>query len=99
MNPFELARRLGIRVELADLGSWGGHAELRSEYDPQGPVIRINARMLDETAPQETARLVAAAIAHELYHHREACGEIPRIADRAQRERAADAFARELLGR
>ena len=97
MNPFELARQSGVRVEFADLGAWGG-AQLRSEYDPQGPVIRINTRMLNETAPAECARFIAAAIAHELYHHREAAGEIPRIADRSQREHAADAFARELLG-
>ena len=37
------------------------------------------------------------AIAHELYHHREAIGEVARIADRAARERAADAFADELV--
>jgi len=97
VNLFDLARESGIRVEFADLGTWGG-AQLRSEYDPRGPVIRINTRMLDGTAPAESARFVAAAIAHELYHHREAAGEIPRIADRSQRERAADAFARELLG-
>ncbi len=37
------------------------------------------------------------AIAHELYHHREAIGEIPRLADRTAREAAADAFAAALV--
>ena len=37
------------------------------------------------------------AIAHELYHHREAIGDVGRIADRTARERAADAFADDLM--
>ena len=37
------------------------------------------------------------AVAHELYHHREAIGEIPRIQNRAAREAAADAFAAALV--
>ena len=36
------------------------------------------------------------AIGHELYHHREAIGEIPVLPTRAAREAAADAYAREL---
>ncbi len=77
-----------MKIEFADLGDWGD-AELRSEYDPQGPVIRINSRVADKLAPGERAEFVKRAIAHEMYHHREHLGEIPVIADRAAREEAA----------
>jgi predicted transcriptional regulator len=82
-----MARAYGVAVEFADLGAWGA-AELRSEYDPGGPVIRINQRlaMRDE--------LVALCIYHELYHHREAIGDVRRQPSRRAREAAADAFAR-----
>jgi hypothetical protein len=74
-----------VRVELTDLGDWGP-ARLIAEYDPDGPVIRVNLRELQQVA-------LELAIAHELYHHREAIGEVPRLPSRAERERAADAFA------
>ena len=77
-----------MKIEFADLGDWGD-AELRSEYDPQGPVIRINSRVADKLSPEERADLVKRAIAHEMYHHMEHCGDIPVIADRAAREAAA----------
>ncbi len=77
-----------MKIEFADLGDWGD-AELRSEYDPQGPVIRINSRIAGNMTPEERAAFVKRAIAHELYHHREHCGEIPVIGDRAAREAAA----------
>jgi predicted transcriptional regulator len=82
-----MARAYGVAVEFADLGAWGA-AELRSEYDPGGPVIRINQRLMmrDE--------LVALCIYHELYHHREAIGDVRRQGSRRAREAAADAFAR-----
>ena len=79
-----------MRIEIADLGDWGT-TELRSEYDPQGPVIRVNARVLERLPAEERAAFVARAIAHEFYHHLEHCGKIPVIADRASREAAADA--------
>ncbi|HEX3465465.1 MAG TPA: ImmA/IrrE family metallo-endopeptidase [Candidatus Elarobacter sp.] len=82
----ELAAAYGVRVEIADLGDWG-RVRLIAEYDPEGPVIRVN----------RCERSVERAIAHELYHHREAIGEIPRIRDRAAREAAADAFAGALV--
>jgi uncharacterized membrane protein len=56
-------------------------------------VIRVNERVLCERRRLANDQ----AVAHELYHHREAIGEVPRIADRAQRERAADAFADALV--
>jgi Zn-dependent peptidase ImmA (M78 family) len=85
-----LAAAYGIGIEIADLGDWGP-ARLIAEYDPDGPAIRVNARELSSIN-------VERAIAHELYHHREAIGDVPRLPDRNERERAADAFAAELLG-
>jgi len=89
----ERLRRLcaehGVSVRFAHLGSWGGVAELRSEYDPTLREIVVNC----STAPN----LVAHAIAHELYHHREAMGEIARLPHRAERERAANAYAATLI--
>ena len=38
-----LAEAYGVRIELADLGDWG-RVRLIAEYDPQGPVIRVNTR-------------------------------------------------------
>jgi hypothetical protein len=77
-----------MKIEFADLGEWGA-AQLFSEYDPQGPVIRINSRVADALPPEERVEFVQRAIAHEMYHHREHIGEIAVIADRAERERAA----------
>lgn len=88
MRALELARAYGVAVEVADLGDWGG-AQLVAEYDPAGPVIRVHAGALERWE---------LAVAHELYHHRERIGEVPRLRDRAARERAAHAFARDLVG-
>ena len=82
-----LAAAYGLRIERADLGDWGT-ARLVAEYDPAGPTIRVDERVAGD---------VERAIAHELYHHREAIGEVPRIANHAARERAADAYAEMLL--
>ncbi|HET9391939.1 MAG TPA: hypothetical protein VFO29_00260 [Candidatus Rubrimentiphilum sp.] len=81
-----------MKIEIADLGDWG-EAVLRSEYDPDGPVIRVNSRVLERLLPEEQAEFLARAIAHEYYHHLEHTGAIPVIAHRAARERAADAYA------
>src|SRR5258708_2531460 len=81
-----------MRIEIADLGDWGA-AELRSEDDPEGPVIRVNARVVAHLPEEERAAFIARAIAHEFYHHLEHIAEIPVIANRAARERAADSFA------
>ena len=85
-----IAAAYGVRVEVSDLGDWAS-VTLVAEYDPDGPVIRVNERAL----PPEYA--IDHAIAHELYHHREAIGEVARIANCAARERAADAFADALV--
>jgi len=91
-----LADAYGVRVELDDLGAWGG-TTLAAEYDPNGPTIRVNARALPRGSSCAVRDAIDRAIAHELYHHREAIGEIPRLRDRAARERTADAFAEALV--
>jgi hypothetical protein len=88
-DPRTIARRYGIAIELADLGDWGTSA-LLAEYDPAGPVIRINTRTIPSGSSCVVREHIDAAIAHELYHHREAAGEIDRLGSRAARERAAD---------
>jgi hypothetical protein len=87
----DLARSDGVEIEYADLGDWGDD-ELRSEYDPQGPVIRINSRVLDALPVAQREPFIARCISHELYHHREHRGDIARLPTRAQRERAAGEF-------
>lgn len=84
-----------IAVVIEDLGTWGG-SELRSEYDPSGPAIRINSHFLAALPACERAPAIAFAVGHELYHHREYCGDVPVAADRSAREAAADDFARAL---
>ena len=91
-----LAREYGVTVLFADLGDWGVD-ELRSEYDPQGPVIRINVRIAERLAVSELGEFVTLCVGHELYHHRERIGEIPRLPERKDREMAANDFARKLL--
>ncbi|HEY1655048.1 MAG TPA: hypothetical protein VGF86_08055 [Candidatus Tumulicola sp.] len=90
------ARAYGVAVRFADLGAWG-EDELRAEYDPRGPEIRLNLRVAEALAPEALGEFVTLAIAHELYHHREHIGEVAIVADRAARERAADGYARDLL--
>ncbi len=87
-DPRTVARDYGVAIELADLGAWGD-ATLVSEYDPAGPVIRINTRALPVGSSCIVREHIDAAIAHELYHHREAVGEVDRLPDREARERAA----------
>ena len=98
-----MAERAGVVVELADLGDWGA-ATLVSEYDPRGPAIRINERAIERyraacgtLSSCDVRELIDFAIAHELYHHREATGEIAVERDRGAREAAANAFAQTLV--
>ena len=95
-RAFTLAREYGIEIEYADLGDWGVD-QLRSEYDPHGPAIRVNRRVVESLPAEEVDGFVAFAVAHELYHHREHCREVRRLETRAARENAADDFARSLL--
>jgi hypothetical protein len=87
-----LAAAYGVGVELVPLGDWGS-VRLIAEYDPEGPTIRVDVRRLPSGADA-----IDRAIAHELYHHREAIGEVERIAGREAREAAADAFAERTIG-
>jgi hypothetical protein len=87
-DPRTIARACGIAIELADLGSWGA-ATLVSEYDAAGPVIRINTQAIPHGSSCIVREHIDRAVAHELYHHREATGEIARLAQHAARERAA----------
>jgi hypothetical protein len=90
-DPRTAAREHGIAIELADLGSWGA-ATLVSEYDPDGPVIRINTRAIPAGSSCEVREHIDRAVAHELYHHEEAIGAIARLADGKARERAAGEY-------
>ncbi len=91
-DPRALAAAYGVRVELAHLGDWSP-ATLVAEYDPDGPAIRVNEAALPRGDSCTVRDAIDRAIAHELYHHREAIGEIARIAGRREREAAADAYA------
>jgi hypothetical protein len=87
-----LAATYGVQVEVVDLGGWGATV-LIAEYDPSGPTIRVNRRALPTGSSCAVREAIDRAIAHELYHHREAIGEIARLGDRRARERAADEYA------
>ncbi len=92
------ARAYGVAVRFADLGDWG-RDELRAEYDPSIPEIRLNIRIAASLPPDRLGEFVALGVGHELYHHRERIGEVPVVADRRARESAADDFARDLMDR
>lgn len=95
-RAISLARTYGVAIRFADLGDWGLD-ELRSEYDPDVPEIRLNVRIAEALPPAELGDFVTLAIAHELYHHRERIGEVAVLSDRVARERAANDFARTFL--
>lgn len=95
-SALDLASAYGVTIEYTDLGDWG-RAELRSEYDPYGPVIRINGRVVAGLDVGQRDDFIAHCIFHELYHHREAIGEVRRRHSRRAREEAAEAFARAML--
>ena len=103
-DPYRIAFEYGIEIEICDLGEFSGRV-LISEYDPDGPRIRINQRALDRAAALapggpawcDPAVVARCAVAHEIYHHRERIGAVVRHPDRDDRERAADAFAQAML--
>lgn len=97
-RSLELARSYGVAIRFAELGDWGSD-ELRSEYDPAIPEIRLNVEFAAALSTHALGEFVALAVGHELYHHRESIGEVPALRDRRERESAADAFARALLER
>jgi hypothetical protein len=90
------AREYGIAVRFVDLGAWSD-GELRAEYDPTVPEIRINRRLADLLPAAERERFVELAVGHELYHHREYTGEVTKLPTKGEREAAADLHAIELL--
>ncbi len=93
-----LARRYGLKVRLSDLGDWTT-CELRSEYDARLHEIRLNRRVAARLRGEELRAFIEQAVAHELYHHREAIGEISTLPTRAQRETAANLYARDVVAR
>ncbi len=96
MTPRERATAYRITVVLDDLGTWGS-AELVAEYEAKPPTIRVNRNALPVGSSCAVAEAIERAVAHELYHHREAIGEVARLASRTEREAAAEAFARSLM--
>ncbi len=98
MTALALARSYGVTVRFAELGEWGA-GQLRSEYDPSVPEIRLNLAHASRLASLDFAEFVALAVGHELYHHREAIREVAVLRDRSAREAAAARYARELLER
>jgi hypothetical protein len=95
-NALDAARSYGVAVRFAELGDWGLD-QLRSEYDPSVPEIRLNVRYAAALPIEKLGEFVALAVGHELYHHRERIGETPTLPNRRARETAAADFARELL--
>jgi hypothetical protein len=87
-----MVRAAAVRVEIADLGDWGA-SQLFAEYDPSGPTIRVNTRVLRRLRGRVKRLFLIRAVAHELYHHFERTGVVARLRRRAARERVAGAFA------
>jgi hypothetical protein len=97
-EALRLAREYGVAVRFGDLGVWSD-GELRAEYDPTAPEIRINRRIAETLPTADLNGFVVHAVGHELYHHRERIGEVPTLSDRDARELAADTYAESLLER
>ena len=59
------------RIEIADLGTWGG-VKLLAEYDAEDDTIRVDARAVERVrailGDAEAERFIACAVAHERYH-------------------------------
>lgn len=90
------AHEYGVAVRFVDFGAWSD-GELRAEYDPTVPEIRINRRIVESVPAAERERFVELAVGHELYHHREQTGEVAKLPAKSERESAADLYAIELL--
>jgi len=91
-DPVRDARDAGLSVHVEDLGDWHP-AALLAEYDARAKTVRVNARALAPARGAARDELLRAAVAHELHHHRVACGEERPQRTRAAEERAADAYA------
>ena len=95
-DPIEDARRAGLRVDIAPLGTWAP-AALVAEYDRAERTIRVSAtavaRIHTLWGEEEARSFLRAAVAHELYHH-VACRSHGRSTHAAECERRAHRFAR-----
>lgn len=94
MSIMRRARALGLRIEIVDLGASNA---LFSEYDARVSAIRVSERHLRSLCGRARRRFLVEAVAHELYHHLEYAGEVERLGAHAQREAAAESFAREAV--
>ncbi len=92
---FALARAHGVNVVLTNLGMYSGF-ELRSEFDPSGPAIRVNSSLIRAMHADEADLFVARAIAHEFYHYLEHRATVDR-SPRSTREQRAERFAQTLI--
>lgn len=90
MDPARVAADWGLKVAIEEFG----HAAraVAAEYDPRAKTIRVNARVLRDAS--DAADVLAACVAHELYHHLEHIGYAPSEPDGRRREERADAYAR-----
>jgi len=101
----EIARKMGVQIVEREEPP-PAQRGLRSEYRPdpplivlyRGPIERLAARIhIDQRFDMMNCDLPDVHIAHELFHHIEAGGRFGAL-DIEQVERAAHAFAQELLG-
>jgi len=60
-----------VRIEIVDLGTWGG-AALLAEFDPERDCVAVNLRAVARVraifGETEARRFVACAVAHESFH-------------------------------
>ncbi|MBV9736549.1 MAG: hypothetical protein JO177_00145 [Candidatus Eremiobacteraeota bacterium] len=85
-----------VNLFFEDLGG-GGEFDVRSEFDPSESAIRINTRVLNKMKGDEAQRFIEHAIAHELYHVLEYCGDVERSTKRSVSEARAERFAQMVL--
>ncbi|TAM91339.1 hypothetical protein EPN42_04080 [bacterium] len=90
MDPVHVAADWGLKVAVEDFG----HAArtVAAEYEPRSKTIRVNARVLGDRV--DGADVLAACVAHELYHHLEYIGWVLSRPGGRYREARADAYAR-----
>jgi len=89
-DPLRAAAALGLRVVVEEFGA--AARSIAAEYDPRARAIRVSARLL--AAPGDAGGVLAACVAHEIYHHLEFLGRVPRAGSAREREARADAYAR-----
>lgn len=93
-DPIDVAASYGLTVSLEAFGAAAG--VIAAEYDPRTATICINARLVQGRS--DARELIAACVAHELYHHLEHLGCVTRHPCRRVREARADAYARRTFG-